>query len=92
MGGENFNLQEVTVTFCGNVDEMSVYFDMLSNYTIDDAVGNFFVIKTTVMMIIISQMMIIIIVTAVETSNLTMNCNVDKIDRWHEATTVCDIK
>jgi hypothetical protein len=44
---ENFNLQEVTITFWGNVDEMSMYFDMVYNYTIDVAAGNIFVIMTS---------------------------------------------
>jgi hypothetical protein len=35
-----FTSQEITITLQGNVNEMSVYFDMQSNYTNDDADAN----------------------------------------------------
>jgi hypothetical protein len=42
-----FTLQEGSVTLQGNVSEMSLYFNMLSSYTIDDAGAKPVVIKTS---------------------------------------------
>jgi hypothetical protein len=38
-------LQEVTITLRGNVDKIPVYFDMPSNYTINNVVAKSDVIK-----------------------------------------------
>jgi hypothetical protein len=42
-----FTLQEVGITLQGNANEMSLYFSMLSSYTIDDAGAKSVVIKAS---------------------------------------------
>jgi hypothetical protein len=42
-----FTWQEVTIILLGIVSRMPVYFDMRSNYTIDDVGATFAVIRTS---------------------------------------------